>query len=244
VNTSQFIKPASGYNFSTTLGFLLNDNFALNFGGYYKIMERIIALGEGEGLSVDETGQWQKLVPFGKGNAYGAEAMLNFVSKLTNFEFNVTYGSSKRQFEDLNNGKEFAFKLDRRFMSNGKLSFKLGEKTEFSFIGTYQGGSKVSFPTGGILEAKTPTGSYIYPLFEGKNNYTFRDYVRLDIAFNFVTKSKIGTHRIFLGVYNVLNRKNPIYLQLRRNALDLNTYEASQVSVFPLLPAITYTLIF
>jgi outer membrane receptor for ferrienterochelin and colicin len=244
VNSSRYIKPADGYNFSSTLGFAFNKNLALNFGGYYKLMNNIIALGEGQGLTIDDKGDWQKMIPAGKGVSYGGEATFNYTSKLADLELNATYGKTTRLFEDLNNGNEFPYKLDRKFMSNGKLAFKLGNRTEFSLLGSYQGGSKVSIPSGDILEIKLPSGTFIYPIFEGKNNYTFRDYIRLDVAFNFVAKSKIGTHRVFAGVYNLLNRKNPIYLQLERNALELNVYEASEVSVFPILPALSYTLIF
>jgi hypothetical protein len=244
VNASRFIKPADGYNFSTQFGFLMGKNASLNFGGFYKLMNNIISIGEGRNLVIEPNTAWQKDIPFGKGKAYGAEVTFKSETKLLNFELNFTYSKSTRQFEDLNNALEYLYKFDRKYMSNAIVGVKIGHKLDLIFTGTYQEGAKVTFPSGGIIVAKQPGGSVIYPLYTSKNNYTFKDYIRLDVAFNFVSKSKAGTHRVFAGVYNVLNRKNPIYLQLDRNTFNLNTYEANQVSILPLLPAISYSLTF
>lgn len=244
VNASRYIKPADGYNFSSTLGFLLGKNTTVNFGGYYKTMKNIISLGEGQNLVIGSNDVWQKSIPFGDGKAYGAELTIANQSKYANFEVNFTYSKSNRQFEDLNNAKTFKYRFDRRYMANGNIEFKLNPNLNLIFTGTYQEGAKVTLPTGGVVETKTPAGSYIYPIYLGKNNFTFRDYIRLDVAFSYVSKTKSGSHRFFAGVYNVLNRKNPIYLQLDRNTFNLNIYEVNQVSVLPLLPAISYTLTF
>ncbi len=239
------LKPAKSLNFSSNLGFMLSKNTSLNFGAYYKQMSDIISLGEGQTSIWTNDVNWTKFVPFGKGNAYGGEVTFSTDNKFVRMDVNFTLSKSTRDFEDLNNGKQFLYKFDRLFMSNANLGVKLGKNTDITLIGTYQEGSKVTFPTGGVVEAKTQDGqSYLYPIYTAKNNSKFRDYIRLDASFNYVVKSKIGQHRILFGVYNILDRKNPLYLQIKRNTYNLNSYEVNQVSVMPLLPALSYLLTF
>ncbi|MBK8699607.1 MAG: hypothetical protein IPN29_08695 [Saprospiraceae bacterium] len=206
-------------------------------------MDNIISLGEGEVLSLEDGDNWQKRIPRGTGKSYGAETTFNLTGKTINFEFNATYGNATRQFEDLNNGKPYLYKYDRTFMTNTALSLKLGGKSEMNVFFTYQKGSSTSIPTGGIFEREENGQKYLYPVFEGKNNFRFPDFIRLDAGFTFVGTNKIGAHKIFIGIYNILNRKNPVYLDISRNNFNLNVYEVSKVSIFPVLPSISYTLI-
>ena len=101
----------------------------------------------------------------------------------------------------------------------------------------------MSAHTGGIIERVENGQKYIYPIFEGKNNFRFPDFIRLDVGFTFHGKTKLGKHKIFAGIYNVLNRKNPVYLDISRNNFDLNVFEVSKVSIFPVLPSLSYTLV-
>ncbi|MBL0083032.1 MAG: carboxypeptidase-like regulatory domain-containing protein [Saprospiraceae bacterium] len=242
ITASKYILPADGFNANTSLGFLLSKSSSVVIGAYYKSMKNIISLGEGEALQITGGEEWQKLIPRGEGKAYGVEAGFQWSHPKAEFEFNATYGKANRQFEDLNNGESYLYKYDRTYMTNTSLSLKTGEKSRMNVFFTYQKGSNVSLPTGGIIVREQNGQKYIYPVFEGKNNYRFPAFIRLDVGFTFNSKSKIGEHRIFVGIYNVLNRKNPVYLDISRNNFDLNVYEINKVSIFPVLPSLSYTL--
>ena len=238
------IKPADGINNSISFGFLLSKSFSINFGAYYKTMKNIIGLGEGEALILDDKGLWQKAIPKGKGTSMGGEVTFNFTSKNFNLEFNGTVSKAVRNFPLLNSGKEFLYKYDRTIMSNLYTAIKLGEKSEFSIFTTWQKGSNVTFPSGIIVKRVTDSGEqYLAPIYEAKNNRRFPDLIRIDAGFTFKTKNKLGTHKIFVGLYNILNRKNPVYLEIGRNNFDPNAFEINQISIFPVLPSLSYMLI-
>lgn len=243
ITSTQYILPADGVNSNATLGFMLAKSASLSVGAYYKTMKNIISLGEGAPLSIAPGEEWQKAVPRGKGTSYGLETTFQWSHANAQFEFNATYGKASRLFDDLNNGEEYLYKYDRTWMTNTSLTLKTGSRSTMNIFFTYQKGSNVSAPTGGIIEREENGQKYIYPIFEGKNNFRFPDFIRLDVGFTFHGKTKLGKHKIFAGIYNVLNRKNPVYLDISRNNFDLNVFEVSKVSIFPVLPSLSYTLV-
>lgn len=242
VNSSENIKPATGLNNTINIGFNLGKNISLNFAGYYKTMNNIIALGEGEPLELDTNGDWQKFLPRGKGSAYGGEAGLDIYSSIVNLKLNYTYGKSMRDFfESLNAGKTFFYKYDRTHVFNAYLGFQIGESTEISVFTTYQTGNATSIPTGEIIVNSSNGQDFLTVVINGKNNQRFQNNVRLDLGFTFMGKNKAGNHKVFAGFYNLLNNLNPLFLEIRRNNFELSAYEVNKVSILPLMPSISYT---
>ena len=84
-----------------------------------------------------------------------------------------------------------------------------------------------------------------------RNGTRMNPYHRLDLGANFHKQKKNGVRTITVGVYNAYNRKNPffIYLGNRRNDFWFegeysNQKVARQVSLFPIIPSITYNFKF
>ena len=81
-----------------------------------------------------------------------------------------------------------------------------------------------------------------YVEYYGNRNSTRLDaYHRLDVGFNKTKKKKRITKILSFGAYNAYNRKNPFFAYL--------TYErgrrvAKQVSLFPIIPSISYRIQF
>ena len=75
-------------------------------------------------------------------------------------------------------------------------------------------------------------------LLESRNNYRLPSYQRLDIGFNFHREFRSGRHRtINLSVYNVYNRNNPFLVYRVGSSLK-------QLSIFPIMPSLSYTFYF
>ena len=82
--------------------------------------------------------------------------------------------------------------------------------------------------------------------YSNRNNYRMASYHRLDIGANFHKKKRWGERTWSIGAYNAYNRKNPYYIYFE----DQNTYNsdgtytsesvAKQVSLFPVIPSISY----
>ena len=63
-------------------------------------------------------------------------------------------------------------------------------------------------------------------------------YHRLDLGVNIHKEKKWGEATWSFGIYNVYNRKNPFYLYF---SYDDNAHkQLKQISIFPLIPSVSY----
>ena len=67
-------------------------------------------------------------------------------------------------------------------------------------------------------------------------------YHRFDFGINFHKQKKSYKRTWNLSVYNLYNRQNPFFVYLAQN--DNNENVARQVSLFPIIPTITYSIKF
>ena len=189
-----------------------------------------------------------QLYVYGQGWSAGAEFFFKKTrGKITGF-IGYTLGYTRRQFDDLNNGNPFWAKYDRRHDVSISLSYEiLRNKLSVSALWVYQTGNTMTIPVGYYFYM----GSYITE-FSERNGYRMPPYHRLDLAVNWTIKktSKFETGLNF-SVYNVYNRKNPFFIYLETHA-DIEPGEtnftignkAYQMSLFPIIPSVTWNFKF
>jgi hypothetical protein len=246
VSTTNRLKPANSWQ--AALGGTININKSFDIGAefYYKELDNIISLAEGGLIPFgSETMEWENSIPRGTGTAYGVElSAIKRFGKI-NINMNYTFSKSNRDFEDLNNGMVFEFRYDRTHMFNFNMRRSLGKTVDVNLNLIYGKGNPVTLPTSEILELTNLDGEkFLSIVYTEKNNVRIKDYLRLDIGFNFYTKYKFGHQKFFIGVYNLMNNANPLYFDIKRNKFDSNVYEVNKISVLPILPALNYSLTF
>ena len=81
-----------------------------------------------------------------------------------------------------------------------------------------------------------------YIEYYGDRNSTRLDpYHRLDVGFNRTKKKKRLTKTLSFGAYNAYSRKNPFFAYL---TYERGSRVAKQVSLFPIIPSISYRIQF
>ena len=86
--------------------------------------------------------------------------------------------------------------------------------------------------------------------YENRNNYRMPDYHRMDVSVNFHKKLKRGTRTWNISVYNLYNRKNPYIIYEKTGSPYTSPsgqhYSSSlvQLSIFPIIPSVSYTFKF
>ncbi len=215
---------------------------------YYKQMYNLPEYREGIGLSMLHLNTDQLYV-FGKGWAAGAEF---FVKKsrgrFTGF-IGYTLSFTRRQFDDLNGGKPFWAKYDRRHDVTISLSYEiLPNKLKASALWVYQSGNTMTVPLGYYLYM----GSVVTE-FSDRNEYRVNPYHRLDISVDWTIKktAKFETGLNF-SIYNVYNRQNPFLVFFETSVTtedgDLSSFSmqnhAYQMSLFPIIPSVMWTFKF
>ena len=215
---------------------------------YYKQMYNLPEYREGLGLNMLNLNTDQLYV-FGKGWAAGAEF---FVKKsrgrFTGF-IGYTLAFTRRQFDDLNGGKPFWAKYDRRHDVTISLSYDiLPNKLRASALWVFQSGNTMTVPLGYYLYM----GSVVTE-FSDRNEYRVNPYHRLDISVDWTIKktSKFETGLNF-SIYNVYNRQNPFLVFFETTVTtddgDLTSFSmqnhAYQMSLFPIIPSVMWTFKF
>ena len=249
VPCTDLLKPLTVFQYS--LGVFKNfhhDMFETYIDLYYKQMYNLAEYKEGLDLSILRINPDQ-LYTFGKGWSAGAEFFIKkSKGRWTGF-IGYTLGFTRRQFDDLNGGKPYWAKYDRRHDISISISYEiLRNKLKASALWVYQSGNTMTVPLGYYLYM----GSVVTE-FSDRNEYRVNPYHRLDISVDWTIKktSKFETGLNF-SIYNVYNRQNPFLVffetTLTTNDGDLSSFSmqnhAYQMSLFPIIPSVMWTFKF
>ncbi len=251
--TTKRIKPQKSHQVALGSFFTLPWNLDLSIEGYYKTMENMIEYKDGASYSITSKG-WEDQVELGRGWSYGGEVLLEKKIGKTTGWIGYTLSWTQRQFENINFGKPFFARYDRRHDISITFTHEFSKNIDAGVTWVYGTGNAVTLGKQKIKQNEGINSEWSYyneylTYYEGRNNYRMPAYHRLDLGVNFHKKFKFGARTISLSVYNTYNRKNPFYLywgysdEVENNG---NYYEDSkpaliQVSIFPIIPSISYT---
>lgn len=273
VPCSELVQPQKGSQYS--LGYFRNffDNaYEGSVEVYYKDMKNQIEYKDGAlpGESVNDNADNQFV--FGTGQAYGIELFLKKRVGKFNGWIGYTLSYTKRRFPDLNRGKEFYAKYDRRHDVSIVMSYDLSKKWVFSAIWVYGTGNAITIPQSYYFI----DGNFVTE-YGDRNSFRMPAYHRLDISATLTPDrtQKIEKRRarimerkgitnpdevnipkkIFknyesswnFSVFNVYNRHNPyiVYFANEGSAYDGTLkIKAKQIYLFPILPSVTWNFKF
>ena len=224
-----------------------NGRFELSLEGYYKIMKDLIAYKAGYS-NLESTEQWQNAVETGgEGNSYGVELFLQKKKGKTSGWIGYTLSWTNRRFDNINFGEWYPYKYDRRNDFSLVLSHKINDKWDFGATWVYGTGNALTFPQG-VYFGMPGSNDWDNELFVSsvesygdRNSTRLPSYHRLDLAINKHSKKKNFQSTWTVGVYNFYNRKNPWFAYL---AYENSDRVARQVSLFPIIPSISYQIKF
>ncbi len=222
---------------------IFNGNVELSLEGYYKTMDNLITYKAGYS-NLSSTEPWQNSIETGgKGESYGAELLFQKKKGKTTGWIGYTLSWTNRKFDNINFGKWYPYKFDRRHDFSIVLSHKFNDTWDAGATWVYGTGNAMTFPQAIYLGTPYNSSESVdYIEYYGDRNSTrLNPYHRLDIGFNRTKKKKRLTKILSFGAYNAYSRKNPFFAYL--------TYErgnrvAKQVSLFPIIPSISYRIQF
>ncbi len=230
----------------------IEKNFNISLEGYYKKMDNVIAYKEGASfLAIDDIGSdekitWEDNVTSGQGWSYGLELLVKKSEGKFSGWVGYTLSWTQLQFDELNFGKKYYARYDRRHDISVVGIYKPKDDLTFSFTWVYGTGNAITLPRAEYLaQGHSPGGSgFIQTMYvndyDGKNNFRMEPYHRMDIGMQFHSKLK-RSERIFeLSVYNVYNRRNPYFYYIGYQT-NSSQRVLKRVSLFPIMPSISWT---
>lgn len=230
----------------------------LTIEGYWKNMNNILGYKDGAsflfiGDGEQEAPDWQDNVTAGEGKSYGGELLLQKKKGKWNGWIGYTLSWTTLQFDSINFGKPFYAKYDRRHDISIVGIYQLNENISISATWVYGTGNAITLPkseyNAQLHDLYTSGGgftqsSYYVSDYGAKNDFRMAAYHRADVGVQF-TKKKKNRERIFeLSVYNVYNRKNPFYYYIGQSEQNPSKRVLKQVSLFPIIPSVSWTVKF
>lgn len=235
------VQPQTGWQYA--MGYFRNFNngmFETSVELYYKTMNNQIEYREGYTPSLKDP---EEAFVFGKGWSYGAELFINKVRGRFTGWIGYTLSWTWRRFPDLNDGLKYPSRYDRRHDMSVVGTYELSKKWKAAAVFVYGTGNATSLPerfyfVGGVLTQE----------YSRINAYRMKPYHRMDISFTYTPtpkKQRKYTSNWVFSLYNAYSRLNPYFIYFDQEGDAGNgtlEVKAKQVSLFPVIPAVTWNI--
>ncbi|MDO6390339.1 TonB-dependent receptor [Pontibacter sp. BT731] len=214
---------------------------------YYKWMHRQIDFRDGANLFVNDNLEDEFL--FGKGESYGNEVYLEKIKGRTTGWVGYTLSWSYRQFDDINGGRRFPTRHDRRHDVSVVVLHELSKRIHLTGAFVYGTGNAYSLPVARFaFQDVQGKGATVVPVYSDRNSFRLAAFHRLDLGLVLKLNPKRGEADLTFSAYNAYNRRNPyfVYFEQVKDEDDNETlgFRAKQVSLFPVIPSVTYNFKF
>jgi hypothetical protein len=241
--STQYIKPQRVSQI--TAGYFRNfleNTYETSVELYFKKMENQVDFLNGVLDNFDNTKIEENII-FGTGMAFGAEFFIKKKIGTTTGWISYTLSKTIRKFDEINNSAYFPAKYDRVHDFSFTINHQLNKKWDISAVFVYATGNAMTLPAGRYLIQGNVANHYT-----NVNSFRMPAYHRIDISANYKFK-KIGRVESWLNLslYNAYNHANPYFMYFQVKG-DLDNYylsvSAKQISLFPILPSVTWTFKF
>lgn len=242
--TTKRIKPQDSWQAALGTAKTLGKDYEFSVELYYKEMNNVIAFREGSSLLQFQG--WEDRVAQGKGTAYGTEFFVQKKTGKLSGWVGYTLSWANRQFDEINFGRVFPYKYDRRHDFEVTGSYKFTQRFSLAATWVYSTGNAVTLGNSRYLG---PSG-YSYYLEEvthtpQRNNFRMPSYNRLDVGVEFTKKKRRYTRTWAFGAYNAYNRKNPFFLFTDYEFKNGQTKRVlKKASLFPVIPYFAWSFKF
>ncbi len=225
---------------------------------FYKDMRNLVEYQENYQPTDAVGNNEDNFLTFGRGYAAGLELFLRKIKGKTTGWLGYTLSRTERQFDALNGGRWFPANFDRTHDLALVVAHQLSEKWSLSGNFVYGTGRPITLPSNAYFIENRLTLQY-----SDRNSVRMIDYHRMDLAATYsvnpmravldpitgessMQRKRVQSKWVF-SIYNVYSRLNPFFYYFADEGRpEDNSFRISarQVSLFPILPSVTWNFIF
>jgi hypothetical protein len=244
------------------ISWLAGENFFFNLEGYYKYLKNQIEFVDGARLFANSA--LEDEFALGQGNAYGMEFSIEKEAGRWNGWIGYTLAFAQRgNFVTLSPDRPFAQQgffrptYDRRHDISIVLFYEISPRLTATATWVYGSGDLRWLPAGRFTFQDIYGGTFqaVVPDYQDRNTFRLPSYQRLDLGLVWKIPARRGEHDLTFNIINAYDRRNTFFIFLEPefrtvtdvtgNAFDIpSRIAARQVSLFPILPSITYNFKF
>ncbi len=251
LTSDEGIRPSYGDQFVIGAKTVPFKDYGLDIELYYRSMNDLFEL---DPFLPDAAGLlYEDLFRIGEGYAYGTEIMFEKRVGRLNGYIGYTFGYTWRKWPTFNVGigdedqtaRFYPPKYDRRNDVKIILNYDLSRKWKFTGAWVYATGQAYTEATGRYAVYDSPYNAIDQNnvlVVENVNASRLPHYHRADVSFSRLgTFFGLGESELQLQVINVYSRRNVWFTQIN---FDENPVSRTDVTLLPLIPAISYTVKF
>lgn len=238
------IGPEDGRQYTLGVGRRL-EGYDLAAEVFHRSMKGLVAYRAGSSF-LETIDAWEDAVTTGRGHSTGLELLVTKTRGSLQGSLGYTLSRTRRRFAALNGGRAFPFRYDRTHDLALSLTRALSARRRLTLTWVYGTGQAVTLPV-----ARYTDGLARLEHYGSRNAARLPAYHRLDLAYHVRFSPRWGRGELVLGLYNAYNRRNAFYVTLEeRTVTDPETGRVyvedvyRQVSLFPILPAVSYSFSF
>lgn len=227
------VPPESAWQASLGAERSLGRGWTGSIGAFAKTMSGLVEYRDGTGF-FSSGERWEDAVTTGRGRAFGAEVSVGRADERTDVQVAYAISRSTRTFDEIDGGRPFPYRYDRTHDLSVVATRHLSPRRRLTALFALSTGAAVTAPV-------AQSGNAL--LFGDRNGSRFPLYHRLDVSY----EVDYGRGRLALGVYNAYNRLNPYYQEFTTRYDPVSQTErhgARRVSLFPVLPSVSYRFSF
>ncbi|MDP3642661.1 MAG: TonB-dependent receptor [Bacteroidota bacterium] len=249
VASTKNIAPQKADQYSLGIEKHIARKYTFGLEGYYKTLKNVTRFNEGAAFLSGRDRNWENNVSVGEGEAYGSEFMFRKENARLNWMLAYTLSWSNQRFDDINRGRWFPFKYDRRHDFSALVDYKLKSKKsgerKISLAFVFKSGSQVTINDTETEGVMLPGFEYyaspeyvdkfrVRQTYENPNNFKMPSFHHLDLNYSVKKYRNSGRgHEWSFSGYNIYNHLNP-WMTYKEDGV------AKQLSIFPFIPSVSY----
>jgi len=220
--------------------------FSLEVESFYKKVKNRIDYIDGADLIANDA--IEQVILNGRARAYGLEILFRKNEGRFKGWFAYTLSKSEQQTPGrtaietgINNGNWYDTPYDKTHDVSVTGSYDLNKKWTLNANFLLQSGQPVTYPNG-----QYEYNGVTIPSYTNRNEFRLPTYHRLDISANYTPKpdKQKGWQSYWVfGVYNMYNKRNAASISFREN-VDTGANEAVRLSIFGIVPSVSYNFKF
>lgn len=236
---SNYIPPQTSYNFSAGFYKSLFDNtLEINTDLYFRKFSNQLEFNGELFNIINETYRIEEHILYGKGCSYGLEFMVKLNKRKFNGWVSYTLGKSDRLFPDINEGKTFPAKNDRRHDLSVAGSYKFNDRWNVSGVFVMATGNAYTMPVAVYIIGDNMVNEY-----GPYNGSRMPLYHRMDLSatYKFRKKGKVESS-INFSLYNCYGRNNPAFVHIKTDISNKENIRIRPVgaALYNVVPSISY----
>jgi len=226
--------------------FKIFDRYSLEIESFYKTVRNRLDYVDDADLIANNA--IEQILLNGEARAYGLEVLFRKTEGTLQGWIAYTLSKSEQRTPGralvetgINNGAWYNSPWDKTHDISVTAQYEWSKKWFFGANMVYQTGQPTTFPSG-----QYTYNDIVVPVYEARNSSRLPSYHHLDLSATWVPKpnsEKRWKSEWVFSIYNVYNRKNAASISFRENT-DINRNEAVRLSIFGIIPAITYNFKF